>query len=801
MGTTLPDQAPNNTLILIPSATVLFPGVLMPLAPVQPPTIAALQAAARDGASVAVVLQRDPAKEVPDLADLHPIGTEARLLRYVTARDGTHHAIVQGIGRIRLLSRADGPSYPSVTIARIAESTADGTEIAARVHQLRERALETLSLIEQAPAELVAAVQNLEQPGMLADLVTSLLDLTPAEKQAILETVDLRERLDSVLWRLAYRLEVLRLSSDIGNRTRQSMEGRQREFMLREQLKQIQKELGEDEGASPELADLKRALDQAGLPEEVDRQARRELRRLERMPDGGPESGMVRSYLEWLSELPWKLGEEKPIDIAEARQVLDQDHYALEKIKRRILEFLAVRKLNPEGRGPILCFVGPPGVGKTSLGQSIARATGRPFVRVSLGGVHDESEIRGHRRTYIGSLPGNIIQAIRRAGSRACVMMLDEIDKLGAGGFQGDPSSALLEVLDPEQNNTFRDAYLGVPFDLSRVLFIATANQMDSVPAPLRDRMEVVSLSGYTEDEKLAIARRYLVPRQLRQNGLSQQQAEFTDAALAAIISGYTREAGVRNLEREIGAVLRNVAARFAEGHAAAVRIVPDDLAAILGAGRFEPEVADRAAMPGIATGLAWTPVGGDILFIESTRMPGSGKLILTGQLGDVMKESAQAALSLLKSRAADLGIDPPLFERSDIHVHVPAGAIPKDGPSAGVAMFVSLASLMRGRAVDPAIAMTGEISLRGVVLPVGGIREKVVAAARAGITTVMLPARNRRDWDDIPPSARDKLSFVWLETVGDALAATLASDDQAAGGPIRRADAPVGESVSATAR
>ena len=801
MSITLPDQAttaPDNALILIPSATVLFPGVLMPLAPVHPATIAALQAAARDGASVAVVLQRDPAVETPDLADLHPIGTEARLLRYVTARDGTHHAIIQGIGRIRVLTRADGPSFPTVTVERIAEPTADGTEIAARVHQLRERALETLSLIEQAPAELVAAVQSLKQPGMLADLVTSLLDLTQDEKQAILETVDLRERLDSVLWRLAYRLEVLRLSSDIGNRTRQSMEGRQREFLLREQLKQIQKELGEDEAASPELADLKRALDQAGLPEEVDRQARRELRRLERMPDGGPESGMVRTFLEWLSELPWKLGEEKPIDIAEARQVLDHDHYALEKIKRRILEFLAVRKLNPEGRGPILCFVGPPGVGKTSLGQSIARATGRAFVRVSLGGVHDESEIRGHRRTYIGSLPGNIIQAIRRAGSRACVMMLDEIDKLGAGGFQGDPSSALLEVLDPEQNNTFRDAYLGVPFDLSRVLFIATANQMDTIPAPLRDRMEVVFLSGYTEDEKLAIARRYLVPRQLRQNGLSQQQAEFTDAALSAIISGYTREAGVRNLEREIGAVLRNVAARFAEGHAEPVHIVPDDLAAILGAGRFDPEVADRAAMPGIATGLAWTPVGGDILFIETTRMPGSGKLILTGQLGDVMKESAQAALSLLKSRAADLRIDPGLFERSDIHVHVPAGAIPKDGPSAGVAMFVSLASLMLGRAVDPAIAMTGEISLRGVVLPVGGIREKVVAAARAGITKVMLPARNRRDWDDIPPSARDKLRFVWLETVGDALGATLASDHQADSRTMRRSDA---ETVSATGR
>ncbi len=789
---------PDNRLILIPGTTVLFPGVVMPLASVNPTTEAALQEAARGGGHLAIVLRRDPAVPVltpaptpaPTLADLYPIGTEARLLRYVTARDGTHHAIVQGVGRVRLVSRVEELAYPAVTVERIAEPTAEGAEIAARVHQIRERALETLGLIEQAPPELVATVQNLEPPGMLADLVTSLLDLSPAEKQAILETIDLRERLDSVLWRLAYRLEVLRLSADIGNRTRQTMEGHQREFMLREQLKQIRKELGEDDGGAPELADLRRALENAGLPQEVDRQARRELRRLERMPEGGPESGMVRTYLEGLSEMPWKLGEEATIDIAGARLVLDEDHYGLEKIKRRIVEFLAVRKLNPEGRGPILCFVGPPGVGKTSLGQSIARAIGRPFVRVSLGGVHDEAEIRGHRRTYIGALPGNIIQAIRRTGSRACVMMLDEIDKLGMGGFQGDPSSALLEVLDPEQNGTFRDAYLGVPFDLSRVLFIATANQMDTVPAPLRDRMEVVSLSGYTEEEKHAIARRYLLPRQLRRNGLSAEQATITDAALSAIIRGYTREAGVRNLEREIGAVLRSVAARFAEGQSDPVRIGPDDLAAILGAGRFEPEVADRAAMPGVATGLAWTPVGGDILFIESSRMPGNGRLILTGQLGEVMKESAQAALSLLKSRAAGLGIELGLFERSDIHVHVPAGAIPKDGPSAGVAMFMSLTSLMLGRSVAPAVAMTGEISLRGVVLPVGGIREKVVAAARAGITTVMLPARNRQDWDDIPPSARDKLRFIWLETVGDALAATLPPAGEGSDRTLPAADA-----------
>ena len=788
---TSPEQDPpraENTLILVTSGTVLFPGVVMPLAASRPATEAALQQAAQDGGHLAIVLQRDPEVERSTLADLYPIGTEARLLRYVTARDGTHHAIVQGIGRIRLISSVEQSGYPAVTIERIAEPVAEGTEIAARVHQLRERAMETLRLIEQTPPELVAAVQNLEPAGLLADLVTSLLDLTPSEKQAILETIDLRTRLDTVLWRLAYRLEVLRLSSDIGNRTRQTMEGRQREFMLREQLKQIQKELGEDDAGTPELADLRRALQEAGLPEEVDRQAQRELRRLERMPDGGPESGMVRSYLEWLSELPWQLREEKPIDIAEARRVLDEDHHALDKIKRRIVEFLAVRKLNPDGRGPILCFVGAPGVGKTSLGQSIARATARPFVRVSLGGVHDESEIRGHRRTYIGSLPGNIIQAIRRAGSRACVMMLDEIDKLGAGGFQGDPASALLEVLDPEQNSSFRDAYLGVPFDLSRVLFIATANQMDTVPAPLRDRMEVVSLSGYTEEEKLVIARRYLLPRQRQRNGLAEHQAIITDEALGAIISGYTREAGVRNLEREVGAVLRSVAAGFAEGRTEAVRIGPEEVATILGPGRFESEVADRTAMPGVATGLAWTPVGGDILFIESSRMPGSGKLILTGQLGEVMKESAQAALSLLKSRAAGLGIEPGLFERSDIHVHVPAGAIPKDGPSAGVAMFMSLASLMVGRAVDPAVAMTGEISLRGLVLPVGGIREKVMAAARAGITTVMLPARNRRDWDDIPPSARDKLRFVWLESVGDALVATLALGED---GPDRRTAEP----------
>jgi ATP-dependent Lon protease len=488
------------------------------------------------------------------------------------------------------------------------------------------------------------------------------------------------------------------------------------------------------------------------------------------MPEAAAEAGMVRSYLDWLIELPWSLPEEKPIDIAEARRILDEDHYGLEKIKSRIIEYLAVRKLAPQGKAPILCFVGPPGVGKTSLGQSIARAMQRPFVRVSLGGVHDEAEIRGHRRTYIGALPGNIIQAIKKAGARNCVMMLDEIDKMGRG-IQGDPSAAMLEVLDPEQNATFRDNYLGVPFDLSRVVFVATANMLDTVPGPLLDRMEIISLAGYTEEEKLEIAQRYLVRRQLEANGLKPEQAGIDPDALRAIVKGYTREAGVRSLEREIGKAFRHAAVQVAEGSAARVVLGAGDLVDVLGPPRFESEIAMRTSVPGVATGLAWTPVGGDILFIEATRTPGKGSLILTGQLGDVMRESAQAALTLVKSRASQFGIDASLFEKSDIHIHVPAGATPKDGPSAGVAMFTALASLLTDRTVRNNTAMTGEISLRGLVLPVGGIKEKVVAAAAAGLTRVLLPARNRRDFDDIPLGARNKLEFIWLESVDDAVA------------------------------
>jgi len=600
------------------------------------------------------------------------------------------------------------------------------------------------------------------------------MDVKPEEKQEILETVDIAVRMEKVSRLLAHRIEVLRLSQEIGRQTKVALDERQREALLREQMAAIQRQLGEgEEGKAAEMAELDAAIAKAGMPKDIEDQARKELRRLQRMPEAAGEYGMVRTYLDWLIELPWALPEKKPIDIAEARKILDEDHYDLDKIKRRIIEYLAVRKLAPQGKAPILCFVGPPGVGKTSLGQSIARAMGRKFVRVSLGGVHDEAEIRGHRRTYIGALPGNIIQAIRKAGSRNCVMMLDEIDKLGAG-IHGDPGAALLEVLDPEQNNTFRDNYLAVPFDLSRVVFITTANMLDTVPGPLRDRMEIISLAGYTADEKLEIAHRYLVRRQLEANGLKPGQVEIGDDVLRDIIQGYTREAGVRGLERQIGQVLRNAAVRVAEGQSGPIRIAREDLVTILGAPKFENEVAMRVSVPGVATGLAWTPVGGDILFIEATRIPGSGRLILTGQLGDVMKESAQAALSIVKNRAAALGIDPSRFEKSDIHVHVPAGAIPKDGPSAGVAMFMALVSLMTERTIRSDTAMTGEISLRGLVLPVGGIKEKVVAAHSAGIKRVMLPARNRRDYDDIPEIARREMEFVWLDRVEEAVAAAL---------------------------
>ena len=770
---------PDDAMIILPVRNmVLFPGAVVPLTIGRKRSVAAAQQAARSQHPIGVLLQRQGDVADPGPDDLHWVGTAANVVRYITAADDTHHLICQGEERFRVLEFLDGYDFLAARVQRIPDSTQADKEIEARAMTLRQRAIEILRLLpQQVPAEIVSGLESIESPSRLADLVAGLMDADIEEKQSLLETFDLRARLDRLLEILSRRAEVLRLSREIDERTKQSIGEKGREHMLREQLRTIQKELGESDENAAELDDLEKAIMEAGMPEEVRKQALKEFKRLQRMPEGAGESAMVRTYLDWLTELPWKAPDAPAIDIAEARRTLDQDHHGLEKIKKRILEYLAVRKLNPQGKAPILCFVGPPGVGKTSLGQSIARATGREFVRVSLGGVHDEAEIRGHRRTYIGALPGNIIQGMKKAGTRNAVVMLDEVDKLGAGGFHGDPSSALLEVLDPEQNGSFRDNYLAVPYDLSSVLFVCTANVLDTIPGPLRDRMEVIQLPGYTAQEKLQIARRHLLDRQLSRNGLLPAQCEITEAALISIIEDYTREAGVRNLEREIGSVCRYAALRIAEGGVERVSVDAADLPAILGAQKFEAEIAMRTAVPGVATGLAWTPVGGDILFIEAARMPGSGKLIVTGQLGDVMKESVQAALSLVKGRAAELGIDAGMLEKSDIHIHVPAGATPKDGPSAGVAMFTALASLLTQRPVRSDVAMTGEISLRGLVLPIGGVKEKVLAALRAGIKTVMLPARNRRDLEDIPAEAREKLEFVWLERVDDALKVALSKD------------------------
>ena len=702
---TVPNQnhpaIPEDTTIILPVRNMLlFPGMVLPLTIGRPASIAAAQEAVRSGRKIGLLLQNDPAIEQPGPEHLRRVGTLAEVLRYVTS-EGTHYIISRGLRRFRVEEFLSGFPFLVARIKEIGICEVTTPEVEARMSLLKARARNALQLLPNLPPEIAAAIDSLESPSALADFLAGVIDIPVGEKQDLLETFDVTQLLDKLLGILAKRIQVLQISKEIGEQTQNTLSSQQREHILREQLRQIQKELGDDDVKSTELKELAERIEKAGMPKEAEEQARRELKRLERMPEASPDYGMTRTYLEWLVELPWSKLDPERIDIAEARRILNEDHYALEKVKRRILEFLAVRKLNPDGKSPILCFVGPPGVGKTSLGQSIARATDRKFVRLSLGGVHDESEIRGHRRTYIGALPGNIIQSIRKAGTRNPVLMLDEMDKLGTG-FHGDPSAALLEVLDPEQNATFRDNYLAVAFDLSKVLFIGTANVVDNIPAAVRDRMEVIEMPGYIEDEKLAIAKRYLVKRQLASAGLTEEQCKITDDVLLSIIRDYTREAGVRNLERRIGAICRHAAMRIAEGNATHVVIKVEDLQAILGPKRFEQEIAMRTSVPGVATGLAWTPAGGDILFVEATSIPGRGKLILTGQLGDVMKESAQAALTLIKSRAAEFGIDTIELQKSDVHVHVPAGAIPKDGPSAGVAMFLALTSLPN-RAHGPA--------------------------------------------------------------------------------------------------
>lgn len=752
---------------------VVFPQTVVPLVVNRTAGMRLIDEVLLGDKTIGLVTQRNPDEDEPTREDLYPTLSVGTILKMLKFPDGSTRVVVQGIVRARLLEIVQEEPYLIGRVEPLEEVVRRGVELDALVHHIRGLFDRLVEQSQQVPEELQVATLNTHEPGRLADLLGSSLPFPVDEKQDLLGELDVRVRLEKLASYLTRQLAVMELAGKIQAQVGSEITRAQREHFLRQQIKAIQEELGESESENPELEALWQRLEDAKPPGGVLAEAERELERLAAMHPSSAEYSIVRTYLDWIAALPWAKSSRDRLDLKRARKILDEDHYDLDKIKERILEYLAVRKLKKDMKGPILCLVGPPGTGKTSLGRSIARALGREFVRVSLGGVHDEAEIRGHRRTYVGALPGNIIQGIRRAGARNAVMMLDEIDKLGRG-IQGDPSAAMLEVLDPEQNSTFRDNYLAVPFDLSRVVFITTANVLDTIPGPLRDRMEIIQLSGYTDGEKLEIAKRYLIRRQLEANGLKAEQAEITDAALREIIDHYTREAGVRNLEREIGRALRYAAVEIAEGRSEVVTLDVADLQKVLGPPRFENEVAMRTSLPGVATGLAWTPVGGDILFIEATRTPGSGRLILTGQLGDVMKESAQAALSLVKSRLGSLGIDEGLLEKSDIHIHVPAGAIPKDGPSAGVAMTMALVSLLTSRTIRSDTAMTGEISLRGLVLPIGGVKEKSAAAARAGLTRVMLPARNMKDLEEVSEDARRQLEFIPLETIDQAIEAAL---------------------------
>ena len=770
-------NVPPGSLVILPLRNmVLYPSTIMPLVVGRQTSLQIVEEAVRQQTQVGFIAQRDPSIEAPGSKDLFEVGTTADILRMFALPDGQRQIIIQGRQRFEVAEYIATDPFLIARVTLIEEAIPTSKAFEARILNLRQEATKALTLLPEPMHELRLMIERIDNPLALIDTIASTLDVPLAEKQEILAILDPEARAQKVSEKLARQIELLELSKKISEQTKESMDKAQRQYFLREQLKAIQKELGEEDGQSVAADELRKKVADAKMPPDVEKEVLRELARLERMPEAAAEYSMLRTYLEWMLELPWNTLSEEQIDLPNARNILDADHYDLEKVKKRIIEFLAVRKLMPQGKSPILCFVGPPGVGKTSLGQSIARAMNRKFVRQSLGGVHDEADVRGHRRTYVGALPGNIIQGIRKAGTRNPVFMLDEIDKLSAS-FHGDPSAALLEVLDPAQNGTFQDHYLGVPFDLSQVMFIATANVLDTIPAPLRDRMEILELSGYIEEDKLAIAKHYLIPRQTTENGLSPDQITFTDAAIREIIRGYTREAGVRQLERELGTVCRGVATRVAEGFKEKITIDREDIRTYLGQPKFFNEVALRTSLPGVATGLAWTPVGGDILFIEATKMPGDGRLNLTGQLGDVMKESAQAAWSLVKSRAETLGIPFDAFKKNDLHIHIPAGAIPKDGPSAGVTLFVAIVSLLTGKRINKDVAMTGEISLRGLVLPVGGIKEKVLAAKRAGISSVLLPELNRKDLDDIPANAMDGMRFEFLKTVDNALALALESE------------------------
>ena len=786
-----PAQGPNlGPQIRIPEvipvigsgSAVMYPQQLMPVLATEERDIRAIDEAAASEAKVVGIFTQQAVEEGRYEGELHELGTAATIVRMAKAPDGSVHAILQGVARIRLLSLEQKQPWMRGRVERLVEPVERGLELEAMARDAIGTFQRVVNLSEALPKELALAVGSVADPSALADFIAANLQLKPEERQAVLEELNVNKRLGLVRDLLAHEAEVLEVQSKIQGEVRGELDKRQREFILREQMRAIQRELGEGE-VTPELAELKKRLDEANLPEAARKEADRELQRLITIPPMSPEYQVARTHLEWLADLPWDKSTEDQLEIARAEQILNEDHYGLEKVKQRILDFLAVLKLK-EGatRSPILCFVGPPGTGKTSLGQSIARALGRKFIRMSLGGIRDEAEIRGHRRTYVGALPGRIMQEIRRCGSSNPLFMMDEVDKLGMD-FRGDPASALLEVLDPAQNHAFSDHYLDVPFDLSRVFFITTANLQDPIPAPLRDRMEIIELPGYTEHEKLEIAKRYLLPRQMQENGLPEGSLLVTDGAILEIIRSYTREAGVRNLERELGGICRGVARRIARGEKETVTVSEENLAEFLGPSRFRWELAEEEDEVGVATGLAATMAGGDVLFVEATAVPGKGRLILTGKLGEVMQESAQAALTYARSRASVLDIPSSFFDKNDVHIHVPAGAIPKDGPSAGVTMAAALVSALTRRPVRKDVAMTGEMTLRGKVLPVGAIRDKVLAAHRAGIKRVILPRDNENDLLEVTEQVRREMEFMPVEQVDEVLNVALH--------PEKRAEAP----------
>ena len=759
---------------------VLFPGAVAPFDVGREKSVALVEDVHNlQSPVIAIFAQRDPSTDDPSGDDLYPVGCAARVLKALKHSSGNYSLILQGLTRIRLDQVTATAPYMRAKIARVETAGAEDVEAEALALSLRDVAKQVIQLMPELPREAGSLIDSIQAPGALADLVAANLDAPVEEKAQLIETVEVKERIRKVLKLLTRQLEILKMRERINSQIKEEMGKNQREYVLRQQLKAIKEELGEDDGDQGDLDGLEERIAKASLPSEADNVAKKQLKRLRSMQVGSAEYTVVRTYLDWILDLPWTHSTEDNMDIAEVRRVLDEDHYGLDKVKKRIVEYLAVRKLKKDKKGPILCLIGPPGVGKTSLGRSIARSLGRKFVRVSLGGVHDEAAIRGHRRTYVGALLGQIIQGMKKSGTINPVFMMDEVDKIGHD-FRGDPSAALLEVLDPEQNNTFADHYLEIPYDLSNVMFVATANVSDPIPPPLRDRMEVLEIPGYTRREKLAIARQHLIPKQLEEHGLKPEQLSITDEAVEEIIEHYTREAGVRSLERTVASVIRGVAVKVAEGDTSP-RVIKseEDLHQFLGAIKYTSEVAERTEETGVATGLAWTAVGGEILFIEVTRMFGSGKLQLTGQLGDVMKESAHAALSYVRTNAEKYGLAKDFLEKSDIHVHIPAGAMPKDGPSAGITMFTAIVSLLTGIRVRHDVAMTGEISLRGRVLPIGGLKEKTLAAHRAGIKRVIVPDRNKADLDEVPKEVRDELEFVFVNRLDEVLHAALESMPQ----------------------